>query len=81
MTKRAQTRDEIKAVLDRAADSNQGLQIVSGDIASNYGTIEDYDGKASVLAVQRRLTAERCGGDRWAVVQSSVDGYRGFGLW
>ncbi|OPY01468.1 MAG: hypothetical protein A4E60_01705 [Syntrophorhabdus sp. PtaB.Bin047] len=38
--------------------------IISGE--GDNGTVEAYRGKDSPYAIKRRLTKERCEGDRWA---------------
>jgi hypothetical protein len=38
--------------------------IISGE--GEVGTIQAHTGKDSVTAIARRLTRERCNGDRWA---------------
>jgi hypothetical protein len=48
------------------------LQIISGE--GEVGTVEMYRGARTARAVKARLTRERCGGDRWAVLV--VDGER-----
>ena len=55
-------------------DSNN-IQIISGE--GEVGTTDKYTGKRSLLAIKRRLTKERCHGDRWAkaVVYSHSNDY------
>ena len=48
------------------------LHIISGE--GELGTVEAYIGARTARAVKSRLTKERCGGDRWAVLV--VDGER-----
>lgn len=40
------------------------IQIISGE--GENGTAEIYTGKRTMLAIKRRLTKERCKGQRWA---------------
>ena len=42
------------------------IKIVSGE--GTFGTVEQYTGPQTAALVLRRLTRERCGGDRWAHV-------------
>lgn len=70
-----QTGNEIMRVLSHMMLCNYELQIVSGE--GEQGTVEDYDGRKSVVDIQRRLKEERCDGDRWAFVQTE-DGYMGW---
>lgn len=57
-----------QAMLDRA----EGIEILSGE--GEEGTREGYEGARTVRAVRARLTSERCGGDRWAIL--ILDGQR-----
>ncbi len=45
--------------------NNAIVAICSGE--GEYGTFERFTGKKTVLAINRRLIRETCGGDRWAV--------------
>lgn len=47
--------------------------IMSGD-GTGEGTIERYYGKRDAAAIRRKLSRERCGGDRWAGVWIEQDG-------
>jgi hypothetical protein len=49
------------------------IEIVSGE-GTGEGTVEEYDGEQTHLAVLDRLTTERCNGDRWAF--AVIDGER-----
>ena len=51
------------------------ISIISGE--GEVGTTDKYTGKRSLLAIKRRLTKERCHGDRWAtaVVYSHSNDY------
>lgn len=69
-----QTREEVQSVIDYASENDIKLEIVSGE--GENGNVEEYDGKPSSAAIMRRLSRERCGGDRWALIQAE-DGYRG----
>ena len=40
------------------------IPIIRGE--GEVGTTDKYTGKRSLLAIKRRLTKERCHGDRWA---------------
>jgi len=42
----------------------QNAIIFSGE--GETGTFERHTGKPTLLAINRRLARERCGGDRWA---------------
>lgn len=57
-----------QAMLDQAEE----IEILSGE--GEEGTREDYEGARTVKAVRARLTSERCGGDRWAIL--ILDGER-----
>lgn len=72
--KKRQTKDEIEAVLSWAEDTEQDIQIVSGE--GTVGTVETYDGRRTVSAIMNHLRSERADGDRWALVQAE-DGYQG----
>jgi hypothetical protein len=65
-----QTREQVERVL--AMDDE--MFVVSGE--GEQGTREAYTGKRSVKAVLSRLTRERCGGDRWARIETA-DGFKG----
>jgi len=69
-----QTKETVQEVIDYARQNEMDMEIVSGE--GENGTVEEYDGKPSVAAIMRRLSRERCGGDRWALIQAE-DGYRG----
>lgn len=71
MTTTKQSGWQIADVLSRPP-----VYVVSGE--GMVGTRELYTGKPTVRAVLARLTRERCGGDRWARVETA-DGYRGEG--
>ena len=53
-------------------DSAEEIEILSGE--GEEGTREDYDGARTASAIKARLTKERCGGDRWAIL--ILDGER-----
>lgn len=53
-------------------DETQEIEILTGE--GEEGTREDYEGARTVRAVRARLTSERCGGDRWAIL--ILDGER-----
>lgn len=55
-----QTRGQIEALIA----TGDKLYIVSGE--GENGSRAVYNGKKSVLAIQRRLAAEKCNGERWA---------------
>ena len=57
-----------QAMLDQAEE----IEILSGE--GEEGTREDYEGARTVKAIRARLTSERCGGDRWAIL--ILDGER-----
>ena len=59
-----QTTEQIEAIIK----SRKPLEIVSGE--GETGTPEEYTGPKSVRAIKARLTRERCGGDRWARVDT-----------
>lgn len=69
-----QTKETVQSVIDYASDNDLELEIVSGE--GVFGTIDEYDGKKNATAIMQRLSHERCGGDRWALIQAE-DGYRG----
>ena len=52
--------------------SEETIEILSGE--GENGTREDYNGPKTVRAIRSRLTKERAGGDRWAVL--IIDGER-----
>jgi hypothetical protein len=60
-----QTTEEIKAIIA----TGKPLKIVSGE--GENGTAQDYAGAKTVRAIKARLTKERCGGDRWARVDTA----------
>jgi hypothetical protein len=60
-----QTTEEIKAIIA----TGKPLKIVSGE--GENGTAQDYAGAKTVRAIKSRLTRERCGGDRWARVDTN----------
>ena len=53
-------------------DGSDEIEILSGE--GEEGTREGYEGARTVRAVRARLTSERCGGDRWAIL--ILDGER-----
>ena len=59
-----QTTEQIGAIIA----TGKPIQIVSGE--GENGTAEDYTGAKTVRAIKARLTRERCGGDRWARVDT-----------
>lgn len=65
MKKRNQTSEQIAAII---AAGEGDLLIVSGE--GEEGTSENYEGAQTVKAIKTRLTKERCGGDRWARVDT-----------
>jgi len=65
MKKWHQTDEQIQAIIN----TGKSLQIVSGE--GEQGTVEDYDGDMTVAAIKARLRQERCGGDRWARVDTN----------
>lgn len=65
MKKWNQSTEQIEAILA----TGQPLKIVSGE--GDNGTAEDYAGAKTVRAIKARLTRERCGGDRWARVDTA----------
>lgn len=58
------------------------VKIVSGE-GTGKGTVEIFDGKRTLRALDMRLKKERCGGDRWAYalldLSSGTWRYRCFG--
>lgn len=64
MKKWNQTTEQIEAIIK----SGKPLEIVSGE--GETGTVEEYTGAKTVRAIKARLTRERCGGDRWARVDT-----------
>ncbi len=60
-----QTTEEIKAIIA----TGKPLEIVSGE--GENGMVEIYTGVKTVRAIKARLTRERCGGDRWARVDTN----------
>lgn len=60
-----QTTEQIEALIA----TGKPLQVVSGE--GETGSIEPYTGKRTVRAIKARLTRERCGGDRWARVDTN----------
>ena len=69
MKKWNQTNAQIAAII---AAGQGDLLIVSGE--GDCGTEEDYHGAQTVSAIKMRLKKERCGGDRWAWVDT-YDGH------
>jgi hypothetical protein len=59
-----QTTEQIAEIIA----TGRPLQIVSGE--GDIGTAQKYNGSKSVRAIKARLTRERCGGDRWARVDT-----------
>ena len=59
-----QTTEQIGAIIA----TGKPIQIVSGE--GEQGTVEAYTGTVTVRAIKARLTRERCGGDRWARVDT-----------
>lgn len=55
-----QTNEQIEAIIA----TGKPLEIVSGE--GENGMSEIYTGAKTVRAIKARLTRERCGGDRWA---------------
>lgn len=47
------------------------IYIISGE-GTGEGTRELYTGKMSARAIRQRVTRERCGGDRWARLESEA---------
>ncbi len=64
MKKWEQTTEEIQAIIA----TGKPLEIVSGE--GENGMVEEYTGAKTVRAIKARLTRERCGGDRWARVDT-----------
>ena len=64
MKKWKQTTEQIETLLA----TGKPLKIVSGE--GENGTAQDYAGAKTVRAIKSRLTRERCGGDRWARVDT-----------
>ena len=64
MKKWEQTTEQIAAIIA----TGKPLEIVSGE--GENGTSEIYTGAKTVRAIKARLTRERCGGDRWARVDT-----------
>jgi len=64
MKKWKQTTEQIETLLA----TGKPLKIVSGE--GENGTAQDYTGVKTVRAIKRRLNRERCGGDRWARVDT-----------
>lgn len=55
------------------------MDLAKGDILifsgeSESGTWERYYGKRDKAAIRRKLSRERCGGDRWASAWTELDG-------
>lgn len=53
--------------IERMLASAAPIHIISGE--GDDGGREVYTGKRTILAIKRRLTRERCGGQRWAWAQ------------
>lgn len=64
MKKWNQTTEQIEAIIA----TGRPINIVSGE--GETGTVEAYTGKRTARAIKARLTKERCGGDRWARVDT-----------
>lgn len=54
--------------LIKYAKAGGELIIISGE--GEQGTEEVYDGKLTLGAIRNRLHREKCGGDRWAHIQT-----------
>lgn len=59
-------------ITDRLIGSAAAIEILSGE--GEQGTRETYEGARTVKAIRARLTRERAGGDRWAIL--IIDGER-----
>lgn len=66
-----QTREQVERLIRYAQDNDESLWIVSGE--GENGTSEEYEGKLTAGRILNRLTRERCGGDRWARVDTCDD--------
>lgn len=66
-----QNKTEIETLIKYAQENDEPLYIVSGE--GEGGTAEEYDGAMNVRAIMSRLAKERCGGDRWARVDTCDD--------
>lgn len=66
-----QSKDEIERLIKYAQDNDEDLYIVSGE--GEVGTDEKYDGPMTTKAIGARLKKERCGGDRWARIDTCDD--------
>ena len=55
-----------KLITQAMIDNSEGIEILSGE--GTNGTRENYEGLRTVAAIRSRLTRERVGGDRWAVL-------------
>lgn len=53
-------------ITDQMVRAAELVEIISGE--GENGTREMYYGVRSARAIKARLTRERCGGDRWAVL-------------
>ena len=60
------------AITQPMIDASEEIEILSGE--GENGTREDYEGPRTISAIRSRLTKERVGGDRWAVL--ILDGER-----
>jgi sulfatase maturation enzyme AslB (radical SAM superfamily) len=63
---KVQSKQEVEDIVASAAEGGS-LVIISGE--GDYGTPELYDGELTLSCVLKRLTSERCNGDRWAKVE------------
>lgn len=52
--------------MEKLLEEYKGNDIVILLGEGEVGTYKEYTGKPSALAIKRKLTAERCGGDKWA---------------
>lgn len=66
-----QSKEQIENLIKYAQENDEPLYIVSGE--GEVGTNEEYDGAMTARAIMSRLTKERCGGDRWARVDTCDD--------
>jgi hypothetical protein len=51
--------------IDLLEKTDNEITIISGE-GEGPGTVEYFHGRRTLAAIKRRLTKERCGGDRWA---------------
>ncbi len=58
------------------SNNNNPVLIVSGE-GTGQGHVEEYLGARTEAAINQRLTAERCNGDRWA--RAIIFSHEGFG--